>query len=73
MSARHTSTNDTSDPQVRIRILTSPSGKFLDGVIDVERFKVGGVYDVGPRLAELLIALGHAAPERRARVGPSHC
>jgi hypothetical protein len=60
VSARH-----TSDPFVPIRILTLPAGKLLEGIVDVGRFKVGEVYEVGPRLAELLIALGHAALERR--------
>jgi hypothetical protein len=59
------SASHTSDPLVRIRILTLPSGKLLEGIVDVGRFKVGEVYEVGPRMAELLIALDHAAPERR--------
>jgi hypothetical protein len=59
------SASHTSDPFVRIRILALPAGKFLEGIVDVGRFKVGEVYEVGPRLAELLIALGHAALERR--------
>lgn len=60
MSAGH-----TSKPSVRIRILTPPGGKLFDGIVDVGRFEAGQSYEVGPRLAELLIASGHAALERR--------
>lgn len=60
MSAGH-----TSDTSVRIRILRPPVGKLLEGIVDVGRFKVGHLYDVGPRLAELFIVSGCAALERR--------
>ena len=64
-SSEPLSASNTSDRFVRIRILTLPAGKLLEGLVHVGRFKVGEVYEVGPRLAELLIALGHAALERR--------
>lgn len=60
MSASH-----TSHDFVRIRILTLRADKLLDGIVDVKRFKVGHVVEVGPRLADLLIASGHAVRERR--------
>lgn len=50
---------------MRIRILTLQADKLLDGIVDVRKFQVGHVYEVGPRLADLLIASGHAARERR--------
>jgi hypothetical protein len=63
------SASHTSDPfaRIQVRILTLPAGKLLEGIVDVARFKVGHSYEVGPRLAELLIASGHAALERRLR------
>ena len=60
------SANPTSDPLVRIRIVTPPAGKALDGIVGDGRFSVGRAYEVGPRLAELLIASGHAVLERRS-------
>jgi hypothetical protein len=59
------SPDPTFGPFVRIRILTLPADKLLEGIVDAGRFKVGEVYEVGPRLAELLMALGHATLERR--------
>ena len=59
------SASHTSDDFVRVRILTLRADKLLDGIVDVKRFKVGHVYEVGPRLADLLIASGHAVRERR--------
>jgi hypothetical protein len=59
--------SDGPDETVRIRILTLHADKLLDGIVDVKKFKVGQVYEVGPRLAELLIASGHAARDRRRR------
>jgi hypothetical protein len=45
--------------------LTLKTDKLLDGIVDVKRFKVGQIYEVGPRLADLLVASGHAMRERR--------
>ena len=59
------SASNTPDPIVRIRILTPPAGKLFEGIVEAGRFEAGRVYELGPRLAELLIALGHAAVERR--------
>jgi hypothetical protein len=61
------SPSDGSDETVRIRILTLHADRLLDGIVDVQKFKVGQIYEVGPRLAELLIASGHAARDRRKR------
>jgi hypothetical protein len=47
---------------VRIRIIRTPqASEFIP--FDVSRFQVGNVYEVGPRLAELLIVCGCAKPE----------
>jgi len=53
---------------VRIRILQRPTAgdSDLEG-FDVAGFNVGQVYDVGPRLAELMIVCGYAEPEMRQR------
>jgi hypothetical protein len=59
------SASPSSDGFVRIRILTLRADKLLDGIVDVKKFKVGQVYEVGPRLADLLIVSGHAVRERR--------
>jgi hypothetical protein len=51
-----------------VRITKQPTTG--DGDLDdfeVSRFELGKIYDVGPRLAELLIACGFAEPERRER------
>jgi hypothetical protein len=34
---------------------------------DISRFEVGKVYEVGPRLAEVLIVAGYAEPEMRVK------
>jgi hypothetical protein len=47
-----------------VRILKLPSDKVVEG-IDVRRFDVGGVYEVGPHLAELLVRSGYATIESR--------
>jgi hypothetical protein len=40
---------------------------------DVSRFEVGKVYDVGLRLAELLIVCGYAEPQMRSHErAPAH-
>ena len=52
----------------RIRIVRVPTT--LDGDIgglDLSQFEIGKIYDVGPRLGELLVAGGYAEPERRER------
>jgi hypothetical protein len=50
---------------VRIRILKVPqASEFIP--FDVSRFQVDKVYEVGTRLAELLIVCGYAAPEMRS-------
>jgi hypothetical protein len=64
-SVKGVSVSHTSNNVVRIRILTLKADKLLDGIVDVKRFKVGQVYEVGPRLADLLMASGHAMRERR--------
>lgn len=49
---------------MRVRIKKLPqSGSIED--IDVTRLAVGKTYDLGPRLAELLIVSGYAVPEMR--------
>jgi hypothetical protein len=51
---------------MRIRIRRVPLADSIEG-IDLRHFRFceGQVYDVGPRLAELLIVLGYAEPENR--------
>ena len=47
---------------MRVRILKAPrDSEFIP--FDVSRFRPGEVYEVGPRLAELLIVCGYAIPE----------
>src|SRR5437868_6722407 len=50
----------------RIRIRTVPPSELLEG-IDLRHyeFREGQVYEVGPRLGELLVACGYAEQERR--------
>jgi hypothetical protein len=50
---------------LRIRIKELPDQKASEPY-DVAHFQVGGVYEVGPRLAEYLIVAGYAEPEMRA-------
>lgn len=49
---------------LRIRITRLPTERFLEG-FDLSRYEVGQTYDVGPRLAELMIVMDYAAPEMR--------
>jgi hypothetical protein len=57
---------------VRIRIIKRPTTGDCDlEGFDVSHFQVGEVYDLGPRLAELLIVCGYAEPEMRQRARPS--
>ncbi len=52
----------------RIRILKPPQASdFIP--FDVTRFQVGRVYEVGPRLAELLIVCGCAETESSSTKG----
>ena len=53
---------------LRIRMLQPPTAGDCDlQGFEVSRFEVGKVYEVGPRLAELLIVCGYAEPEMRQR------
>ena len=52
---------------VRVRILTAPDSKECEP-FDVAHFQVGNVYDIGPRLAQLLPVDGRV-PERYPFVG----
>ena len=47
---------------LRVRVKSLPQERELEG-FDLSRFEVGQVYDVGQRLGELLIVLGHAVPD----------
>ena len=49
---------------MRVRVKSLPQDRELEG-FDLSRFEVGQVYDVGQRLGELLIVLGHAVPDMR--------
>jgi hypothetical protein len=49
---------------LRVRILKTPNPTQFD-LFDVSRFVVGQVYEVGIRLAELLVVEGCAEPEMR--------
>ena len=55
---------------MRVRITKQPVATELEPY-DVTRFEVGKVYDVGPRLAEVLIVAGFAEPEMRAKDRPA--
>lgn len=61
----------SSDTQVRIRIVKQPNPHEIEP-FDPPRFEVGRVYEIGPRLAELLTVCGYAAPEMRAYQQPDH-
>jgi hypothetical protein len=50
---------------VRVRILKTPNPTQFE-LFDVSRFVVGQAYDVGIRLAELMIVDGCAEPDMRA-------
>jgi len=51
---------------LRVRITKLPRSEDCDlEGFDVSRFEVGNVYEVGPRLGELLIVCGYAEPEMR--------
>jgi NADH:ubiquinone oxidoreductase subunit B-like Fe-S oxidoreductase len=53
---------------MRVRMVKRPTTGDCDlEGFDVSRFEVGEVYEVGPRLAELLIVCGYAEPEMRPR------
>ena len=52
----------------RIRIVKVPTSLDSDlGGLDLAQFELGKIYDVGPRLGELLVVGGYAEPERRER------
>jgi hypothetical protein len=51
---------------VHVRITKTPVPNELEPY-DVSRFEVGKVYEVGPRLAEVLIVAGFAEPESRTK------
>ena len=56
---------------MRVKIVTAMHGK-IDG-IDLERFEVGRVYEVGTSLGHYLMASGYAMPvldERPALITP---
>jgi hypothetical protein len=57
---------------VRVRITKPPSASDCDlEGFDVSRFQVGQVYDLGPRLAELLVVCGYAELEMRQSDRPT--
>jgi hypothetical protein len=57
---------------VRVRIIKPPTSDDCDlEGFDVSRFEIGKVYDVGPRLGELLIVCGYAEPEMRRHDRPA--
>jgi hypothetical protein len=57
---------------LRIRIIRKPSPRDVEGY-DVNRFEVGELFDVGPRLADLLVIGGYAIVEmRRTERGRGH-
>jgi hypothetical protein len=49
---------------MRVRMIRQPKFEDVEDFAST-RFEVGQVYQVGPRLAELLLATGCAEPERR--------
>jgi hypothetical protein len=55
-----------SGPSMRVRIVRALDAHEF-GPFDVSRFQVGGVYQVGIKLGELLIVGGYAHPDRRTR------
>lgn len=52
---------DASGYGYRLRIKNLPEDRNIEG-FDVRGFEVGKVYEVGPRLGELLIVMGYADP-----------
>jgi hypothetical protein len=56
---------------VRIRIVKQPNPHEIES-FDLRPFEVGRVYEIGPRLAELLTVCGYAAPEMRAHQQADH-
>jgi hypothetical protein len=46
---------------MRVRIVRTPTGRDAE-FFDLSRFRVDEVYEVGPRLAEYLMACGFAEP-----------
>lgn len=46
---------------MRIRVVHTPSAAPIDG-IDLRRFAIGGIYDVGNAIAALMLAEGWAEP-----------
>jgi hypothetical protein len=56
---------------LRIRIIKRPSEADVDGY-NVRHFEAGEVYDVGPRLADLLVIGGYGLVEmRHSERGPN--
>jgi hypothetical protein len=56
----------TSGFIVRVRIVRLPPEERRGSYeVDLRPYQVGGVYEVGPRIAEYLIVMGFAEPESR--------
>jgi hypothetical protein len=55
-----------SGASLRIRVVRPLDPREFES-FDVSRFQVGGLYEVGLKLGELLIVGGYAHPDRRAR------
>src|SRR5436309_3380671 len=53
---------DWTGDRLRVRIVKTPDPMQFE-LFDVSRFEVGQVYDVGTRLAELMMVDGCAEPE----------
>jgi NADH:ubiquinone oxidoreductase subunit B-like Fe-S oxidoreductase len=51
---------------LRVRITKKPVPTQVEP-FDVSRFEIGKVYEVGSRLAEVLIVAGYAEPEMRSK------
>jgi hypothetical protein len=47
-----------------VRIKRLPQERYLEG-FDLSRYEIGKIYEVGARLAELLVILGYADPRAR--------
>jgi hypothetical protein len=56
--------NQDNSHILRIRIITLPALRY-EG-FDLSSYQVGRTYDVGRRLAELLVERGHAEPATRS-------
>jgi hypothetical protein len=56
---------------MRVRIVKQPTSSEVEH-LDLSRFQVGGVYDIGPNMAALLTVCGYAAPEMRSQQQASH-